>query len=82
LASTANASNKSGYTFAYVPQVAAPTTAAPNPSFSVNSTPIGTGSSGVSTFCMDQTNVVRKDPAGAAPGGLGTGCVATFGAPL
>ncbi len=82
LGSTANTSTKSGYSFTYVPSVAAPTSAAPNPSYSVNSTPVGAGSSGTSTFCTDQTNVIRKDPAGSAPGGTGAGCLTTFGAPL
>ena len=74
LASTADVSTKSGYSFTYVPSVAAPTTAAPNPTFALNATPVGPGSSGTSTFCTDQTNVVRKDATGAAPGGTGTGC--------
>jgi prepilin-type N-terminal cleavage/methylation domain-containing protein len=60
---------KSGYKFTYSAQVAAPTTAAPNGAYTVSATPVGPGSSGTSSFCFDQTNVVYKDPAGtsAAP---------------
>ncbi len=65
---------KSGYSFQYVPSVAAPTSATPNPSFSVSATPVGPGSSGTSTFCTDQTNVVGRNTTGAATTATGTGC--------
>jgi prepilin-type N-terminal cleavage/methylation domain-containing protein len=71
---------KSGYTFTYSAQVGAPTPAAPNPGFAVVATPVGPGSSGTSTFCTDQTNVVGRDndgssttPAAASSCGFGTG---------
>jgi prepilin-type N-terminal cleavage/methylation domain-containing protein len=73
---------KSGYSFTYTPSVAAPTTSAPNPSFSVSATPVGPGSSGTSTFCTDQTNVVGRNTTGTAPGNTGTGCNFTITSPL
>ncbi len=73
---------KSGYSFQYTPSVAAPSTSAPNPSFSVAATPVGPGSSGTSTFCTDQTNVVGRNTAGEAPGNSGTGCDFTTTTPL
>jgi prepilin-type N-terminal cleavage/methylation domain-containing protein len=74
----ATTATKSGYVFTYAagPTGAAPTVAAPNGAFSVDITPVSTGSSGTSTFCLDQTNVIRKDPAGGATGADGTGCSA------
>jgi prepilin-type N-terminal cleavage/methylation domain-containing protein len=73
---------KSGYTFTYVPSNAAPTAASPNPSFSVGATPVGPGSSGTSTFCTDQTNVVGRNTTGTAPGNTGTGCNFTTTTPM
>jgi len=76
LGSTADTSVKSGYTFTYVPSVAPPTTAAPNPDYSLMATPVGPGSTGTSTFCVDQTNVVLKDATGATKAGTASGCPA------
>ena len=73
---------KSGYLFTYVAAVAAPTSTAPNPTFSVAATPVGPGSSGTSTFCTDQTNVVGRNTTGTAPGNSGTGCDYTITSPL
>ena len=73
---------KSGYAFTYTPSNAAPTTASPNPSYSVTGTPAAPGSSGTSTFCADQTNVVGRNALGAAPGNSGTGCNFTITSPL
>ena len=75
---------KSGYSFQYTPSVAAPTVGAPNPSFTVVATPVGPNSSGTSTFCLDQTNVVGRDTSGVTvtAGTAGVSCVfttATFG---
>jgi type IV pilus assembly protein PilA len=50
---------KSGYLFTYTPSGAVPATG-----FNVVGTPIGPASSGTSTFCLDQTNVLGKDPTG------------------
>ena len=59
---------KSGYTFTYTPLVAAPTSTAPNGGFQVIAIPVASGSTGQSTFCNDQTNVVLKDTTGTNPG--------------
>lgn len=75
---------KSGYTFNYVagPTGSTPTPAAPNNTFSVLVSPVTAGSSGNSTFCVDQTHVVRKDPAGTVAGPDATGCATFAGGPL
>lgn len=67
---------KAGYQFLYTAAVAAPTSTGPNPSFTVVATPVGPGSSGTSTFCLDQTNVVGRDNTGAttAAGTPGSTC--------
>jgi prepilin-type N-terminal cleavage/methylation domain-containing protein len=70
-----NTSTKSGYVFTYLPGVAVPTPATPNPTYSTASTPVTAGSTGQSTFCVDQTNVVMKDTSGTAVAGATTGCV-------
>jgi prepilin-type N-terminal cleavage/methylation domain-containing protein len=74
--------NKSGYVFTYLAPNATPTVIAPNGTFATESTPITAASSGQSTFCVDMTNVVRKDTTGAAPAATNAGCLTTFGAPL
>ena len=66
---------KSGYVFTYSSPSPAPTTTAPNSSYSIVATPAGPGSTGVSTFCMDGGNiyVIWRDTSGntttAGPGG-------------
>ena len=70
---------KSGYTFTYAAVNPIPTTILPNATYSVVATPVSRGSSGTSTFCQDQTNVVLKD---TSPTGLTTagndGCQSTW----
>ncbi len=73
---------KSGYSFTYIPGNAAPTAGSPNPTFSVGATPVGPGSSGTSTFCTDQTNVVGRNTTGTAPGNAATGCNYTITSPM
>lgn len=73
---------KSGYRFTYIPGVAAPSLASPNPTFSVGATPVGPGSSGTSTFCTDQSNVVGRNTAGTAPANTLTGCSLATTPPL
>jgi prepilin-type N-terminal cleavage/methylation domain-containing protein len=63
--STLAAGTKSGFVFTYTPNDAAPTPATPNEAYTVESTPVTPNTSGVSFFCVDASNVVRKDPAGA-----------------
>ena len=71
---------KSGYKFTY-------TSAAPVAgtigSYTVTGQPVTAGSTGQSTFCLDQSNVVYKDPTGVAvaAGTPGATC-GVFGAPL
>ena len=73
---------KSGYVFTYAATNATPSPGTPNATFSVLSTPVSAGSSGASTFCSDQSNVVRKDPAGSVAGPAAGGCLTFAGAPL
>jgi len=75
---------KSGYFFTYAagPAGAAPTQLAPNLAFSVLGQPANAGQTGTSTFCVDQTSVVRKDPAGTVAGPDATGCAAFAGLPM
>ena len=57
---------KSGYDFSlYSAPNATPTAATPNNTYTQVATPAAPNNTGVSTFCVDQTNVVRKDPSGA-----------------
>ena len=65
---------KSGYRFTYLAPNPAPSTDRPNATFSVTATPVSPGRSGVSTFCVDQTNVVFKDTSGRMTAGTATGC--------
>ena len=71
---------KTGYSFTYTPAVAAPTSAVPNGTYAVLATPIAVGSTGNSTFCADQGNVVYKDTA-VPPTltGPAAGCTPTTG---
>ena len=67
---------RGGYTFSYAaaPGGATPTQLVPNETFSVAAVPVSADSSGTSTFCMDQTNVILKDTSGTATAGAATGC--------
>ena len=69
-AATISTAPKAGYFFTYT----AP--AAPALTFSVVGTPAASQTSGVSTFCNDQTNVIMKNPAGTAITGTAAGCPA------
>jgi len=71
---------KSGYLFTYTPATAAPTPAAPNASYSVVGTPVGPGSTGVSTFCLDGGNIylIWRDTSGGTTTGTGAGCAPTW----
>jgi len=62
---------KSGYSFQYSasPVGAGPTSTTPNTNFTAGATPVGPNSSGTSTFCADQSNVVGRDVSGAATAG-------------
>ncbi len=73
---------KSGYVFTYLAPNSTPSPTQANGTFSVTATPVSPGSSGMSTFCLDQTNVIKRDPTGAATAGLPTGCSSFSGNPL
>ena len=73
---------KSGYAFTYTPSNSSPTGANPNQSYSVTGTPTAPGSSGTSTFCTDQTAVIGRNAAGAAPGNTASGCNFSITTPL
>lgn len=68
-AATAITTPKSGYFFTYTPDPAGggatPSPATPNQTYTVVGVPASPNVTGVSHFCVDQTNVVRKDPAAA-----------------
>lgn len=68
---------KSGYVFTYTPSGTTPIQ-----TYSVTATPAAPGSSGTSTFCVDQTAVVGRNAQGAAPGNSPSGCDYTITAPL
>lgn len=67
---------KSGFVFTYAVGGGTPPS-----QYATSATPQSPGSSGVSTFCMNETNVVRKDPGGAVPTLTSAACSA-FGSPL
>ena len=57
---------KSGYTFGSTPSGGAGTAASPFNNFNSTANPVAPGTSGQSTFCSDDSGVIRKDPTGAA----------------
>ena len=66
---------KSGYDFTYAALELAPSSILPNNTYTVLGTPDTVDVTGKSNFCVDQSNVVRKDPAGlAAPSIAGVEC--------
>ena len=81
---TASNSGKSGYFFTYTagPGGATPSSTNQNLQFSVVASPMQPGSTGVSTFCADQTNVIKKDTAGSTAGPNATGCATYSGSPI
>ena len=66
---------KNGYVFGYA------VTGTGNTQYAVNAQPQAPGSSGVSTFCMNESNLVRKDSTGGPVPADSVACAA-FGAPL
>lgn len=71
-----------GYIFTYAAPHASPSRDRPNNTFSLVATPKSPKSSGSSTFCVDQTNIVLKDLLGEAKAASVTGCNGFTGAPL
>ncbi len=79
----AMSSTQKGYSFTYAsgPAGAAPTMTAPNLTFSVLAVPVAR-TTGTSTFCVDQSSVVKKDPAGSTSGPAAGGCLTFAGPPM
>ena len=69
------APTKSGYVFGYA------ISGVGNTLYVVNASPLAPGFSGVSTFCMNESNLVKKDPNGGPVPATSVLCTA-FGAPL
>jgi type II secretory pathway pseudopilin PulG len=67
---------KSGYLFTYNTPNATPTPTMPNSTYSIVASPVGPGSTGVSTFCMDGGNiyVIWRDTSGGTTTGTAAGC--------
>jgi len=64
---------KSGYAFTSLPANGAGTPASPFLNFNSTANPVAAGQSGQSTFCSDDSGVIRRDPTGkAAPAACGT----------
>ena len=78
---TISTAPKSGYFFTYLAPNAAPTSSSQNNSFSIVAAP-ASARTGTSSFCVDQSNVVKKDPAGTVAGAATTGCGTYSGNPL
>jgi len=78
---TVSTAPKSGYFFTYTAPNATPTSTSQNNSFSILAQPAST-STGTSSFCVDQSNVVKKDPAGSSAGPTTAGCATYSGPPL
>ncbi len=64
LASTTPVIAKSGYTFAYLATNPVPATNLQNNSYGVVGTPASLNVTGVSFFCVDQSNVIRRENPG------------------
>jgi type IV pilus assembly protein PilA len=70
--------NKAGYRFNYYTPSATPTVNAPNSTWSAVAGPTAPGSTGASTFCVDQRGPVWKDTSGNQKTADATGCAATW----
>ena len=81
---TVSTAAKSGYYFNYSPGPAGATPAVSNQNlqYSVMAVPATPGVTGTSTFCSDQTNVIKKDPIGSTAGPNATGCNTYSGNPI
>lgn len=69
---------KSGYRFTYYAPSATPTPTTPNTAWAIVATPVGPGSSGISTFCFDNSNIIWKDVSGGTTTATTVGCSATW----
>ena len=73
---------KSHYVFTYVVPNATPAPNTPNNTYSLVATPMSPGPSGKATFCLDQTNMIKKDASGTAVTAPSGGCGAFAGSPM
>ena len=73
---------RSHYVFTYLAPNAVPAPVTSNNTYSLMATPVSPGPSGKATFCLDQTNVIKKDPSGASVAAPNTGCGAFAGSPM
>ena len=73
---------RSHYVFTYLASNAAPAPGAPNNTYSLMATPVSPGPSGKATFCLDQTNVIKKDASGLALSAPSGGCDTFAGSPM
>ena len=69
---------KSGYQFTLYAPSPIPTAAAPNTTYSIVATPTAPNSTGVSTFCFDNTIAVMKDTLGTTTTATAVGCNPTW----
>lgn len=75
---------ESGYAFTYAAPNASPSQERPNASFSLVAIPVSPGTSGSSTFCIDQSNVVLRDTTGSSKtvASPAAGCSGFAGSPM
>ncbi len=70
-----NVNQRQGYTYVYLIGVAGRTT------FSVGARPVTQNITGVNSYCIDQTGIIRRYPPGRNPQNIG-GCPAFGGMPI
>ena len=73
---------RSHYVFTYLAPNATPAPSTPNNTYSLMATPVSPGPSGKATFCLDQSNVIKKDASGVAQTALIGGCGTFAGNPM
>jgi len=69
---------KNGYRFTYYSPDPNPTPTTPNQSWAIVATPVGPGSTGISTFCFDNNNIIWKDTSGTMTTATLAGCSSTW----
>jgi type IV pilus assembly protein PilA len=78
----ANPPIRSHYVFTYLAPNATPAPGTANNTYSLMATPVTPGPSGKATFCLDQSNVIKKDTSGVALVAAIGGCGAFAGLPM
>jgi len=69
---------KNGYRFTYYAPNPTPTQTSTNRTWSIVTSPVTPGTSGLGSFCFDFTNVLWKDSSGATTTAAATGCQPTW----